>query len=347
MRLSALAMLASIAGVSLGVGSACSQGQTADSGVTEPLQISGAQFVSGPLPGTPPADAGSSEAGADSGAPGLAPLSVTTVTFSNAFIVSGLSGTAVSGLTTSDAVAIGVQLANKGTGYWVLPVQGEDVQFPGQRDFSFTASFNPTDTPGDTDLRVVAIGKSGSAGLQVNAPICLESRVPDNGHACFPHEAVPAAVISLTWDNDFDLDLTVITPSGRNVNPKTDPTTASVDSGVGPVTSPYGVGLYDGMTGVIDRDSMGECVVDGWREEDLVFQDFPATGTYLIYADPFEACGQESVRFNMTIWLPGSDGNLHASFTQSGELLASQVTGGEPPDGGTVAGLFVAMKEFE
>jgi hypothetical protein len=344
-RLSFFVIVAVVGGVSSG--SACSEGQASNTGLGEPLQVSGAQFISGPMPGMAPRDGGggsSGEAGADGG---LSPLSVPNVTFTNAFIVSGLSGTGVAGLATTDAVAVGVELENKGTGYWVVPTQGEDVQFPGQRDFGFSVSFNRQDTPGNTALRVVAIGQSGNGGLQVNAPICIESRVPDNGHACEPTKPVPAAVFSLTWDSAFDLDLNVQTPSGSVVNPKTAPTTGIADGGAIPLMSPEAVGLYDGSVGVIDRDSMGECVVDGWREEDLVFQDYPATGLYDIYANPFASCGQAAVRFTLTIYEPGSDGNLHATFTRSGELLSNDTTGGALPDGGSVAGLFVAEKEFE
>jgi hypothetical protein len=357
-------LVAWVVGASVESTAACS-GQTADQGVTEPIQVSAtpgqaaAQFVAGPLPGTPPFDAGpSSEAGedggghADGGAPSLPPLTVTMVTFTNPFITSGYAGTKVLGDVTSDAVAVGVQLADQGTGYWVVPTQGADVNFPGQSVLGFSVSFNRADTAGFTNLRLVGISASGSAGLQVNAPICIQPRVPDNGHACSPPSnprPVPAAVLSLTWDTAFDLDLVVITPSGRNVNPKSDTTTAAiVDSGSIPVPAPASVGLFDGTIGVIDRDSMGECVVDGWREEDLVFQDYPSElGNYLIYADPFQSCGQAAVRFTLTIWEPGSDGNLHATFTSSGELLSSQTTGGEPPDGASVAGLYIAEKAFD
>jgi hypothetical protein len=321
-------------------------GQSANSGVGEPLQVSGqAQFISGRLPGAAPPDAGSDaavETGADLGA-----LLVTSVTLTNPFIVSGISGTGVSGLVSSDAVAVGIAMANQGTGYWVVPTQGQDIQFPGQRDFSFTANFNPSDPPGNVALRVVAIGAAGNAGVEANAPVCLESRIPDFGHACIPTRAVPAAVFTLAWDSPFDLDLTVVTPSGRNVNPKSNPVTASVDAGPLVLTGQESVGLYDGTTGIIDRDSMGNCVVDGWRQEDLVFQDYPETGFYDIYADPFASCGQPAVRFTLTIYEPGADGNLHATFSRSGELLANQTTGGAAPDGGSVAGLFVAEKEFE
>jgi hypothetical protein len=305
---------------------ACSSGTQADVGLSEPIQVSGGQFFSGPLPGSPPAaysptaDAGSA----------LAPLSVTNVTFQNAFVVSGHSGTGVTGLVTSDAVAVGVQLENAGSGYWVVPVQSPDVQFAGQSDFGFSLSFNPDDRTGQTQLRVVGIGANGAAGQQTNTPLCIESRVPDNGHACAPSVKVPKAVFTLTWNTNFDVDLHVVTPDGRDVNPKTAVTTVALDADKVPPT-----------VGAIDRDSIGECVIDGWREEDLVFQDAPPNGNYLIYASPFSSCGQAAVVFTFNLYEAGADGNLHSTFTRSGELLANDVTGG------ISTGLFVAQKTFE
>lgn len=314
----------------------CSGGEQADVGINEPIQISGsgAQFISGPLPGSPPGG-GSTEAEAGAaeveGGAAVPPLSVTSVSFQNSTLISGINGTSVSGLVTTGGVSsVGVQLENQGTGYWVVPLQAADVQFPGQSDFGFSLSLNPGDAPGQTHLRFVAIAPDGTAGQQTNAPICIESRVPDNGHACAPYKKVPAAVLSLTWNTDFDVDLHVVTPDGRDVNAKTAGTTIPLDSDIVPPT-----------VGHIDRDSIGDCVIDGWREEDLVFQDFPPSGNYLIYAAPFESCGQEAVIFTLNIYAPGADGNLHSTFTRSGELLANDVTGG------TSAGLFVVTKEYE
>jgi hypothetical protein len=317
-----------LGGVFVAVG--CSEGEQADVGLGEPIQVSGAQFISGALPGTSPAPL--PDGGVvlmDGGPTVLSPLSVTSVTFQNAIIVSGLAGTSVSGLVTNDAVAVGVQLAGKGSGYWVVPVQGQDVQFPGQSDFGFSLSFSPTDSPGQTDVRVVAISASGAAGQQTNAPVCIESRVPDNGHACTPVKKVPRAVFTLTWNTNFDVDLHVITPAGRDVNAKTATTSVALDAGLpGPTV------------GVIDRDSIGDCVIDGWREEDLVFQDAPPNGNYLVYAAPFASCGQPATVFTFNLYEAGSDGNLHSTFSRSGELLADDVTGG------TSAGLFVTEKNF-
>lgn len=328
--------LAVIAGLGTAVAVGCNDGQQAYVGYGEPILISGAQFIPGPLPGTPPpplGDAGTvtlPEAGADAGPGASVPLSVTEVLFQNAFIVSGLAGTNVQGLATNDSVAVGVQLAHQGSGYWVVPMQAQDSQFPGQSDFGFSLSLNRNDTPGDTDLNVVAFDKNGNAGQQFAAPICIESRIPDNNHACFPKKLVPRAVFSLTWDVGFDVDLHVVVPSGRDVNAKTAPTSVAIDGGTpGPTI------------GQVDRDSMANCANDGWRQEDLIFQDAPPAGLYQIYAAPFASCGQAAVRFTLNIYEPGSDGNLHSTFSRSGELLANDVTGG------VTTGLFVAEKQFE
>ncbi len=325
------AVLAVAVAVVAAAGAACSSSVPANAGLGEPIQVSGAQFISGPLPGSAPDPDASAAAEPDAGPPVLTPLSVTSVIFTNSTVVSGIGGTSVSGLATSDTVAVGVRLESLGTGYWVVPIQGQDAQFPGQSDFGFSLSFDRGDSPGETNLHVVAIGSSGAAGQEVDAPICIQSRVPDNGHACEPNHKVPQAVFTLTWNVDFDVDLHVITPGGFDVNPKTLVTSQPYDGGL-PVPP---------TLGLIDRDSIGNCVVDGWREEDLVFQDAPPDGNYLVYAAPFASCGQEAVTFTFTIYEPGSDGNLHPTFTRSGELLANDATGGASP------GLFVAQKTFD
>ncbi len=290
---------------------ACSNGVDANSGLDEPIQVSG-QFISGSLP---------------TGTARTGKLSVTSIIFQNPRIVSGLAGTSVSGLVTNDAASVGVQLTGKGTGYWVVPVQGPDSQSPGQNDFGFSLGVKASDSPGLAQLSVVAIGADGTAGQVAQGALCIESRVPDNGHACNPKAAVPRAVFSLRWDTNFDVDLHVITPAGRDVNAKTAITSVALDAGPpGPTV------------GVIDRDSLGNCAVDGWRQEDLVYQDAPPKGTYLIYAAPFSACGQTAVRFVLDIYEPGPDGNLHSTFTRVGELLSNDVTGGTSP------GLFVAQR---
>ena len=312
----------------VGVAVACSEGQKADVGVTEPMQVSGAQFISGDLPGSPPVDGGAAED--DGGASAvLGPLTVAEVDFNNSNVIPGASGKSFSGRVTPDAVAVGVRLADLGSGYWVVPVGARDGQVPTTSDFNLSASFDIDDPPGPRALRIIAIDGNGQGGTEVDTELCLEWRIPDNRHECVPSNPVPAVVFSLQWDTNFDVDLHVITPSGVDVNPKTNPLAVPIDAGEPPPSDPK-----------IDRDSLGQCVPDGWRQEDLVFPDYPATGPYDVYADPFSSCGQSAVRFVLTIYEAGSDGNLHATFTQAGELLASDQTGGAS------SGLFIAEKQF-
>ena len=297
----------------------------------EPLQISGAQFISGPLPGTLPGAAGQVPAGA---------LEVTGINLQPRPLGAGWTNQAISGLVTSDATAVGVEFADMGTGYWVVVVGGTDTQSPGQSDFSFTASFNASDPPGMHQLRVVAIGPSGKAGPQSEGAICFDTPYPDNLHACAPSKAPPAAVISVNWDTNFDLDLHVALPSGAEVSPKMP--AVAVDAGVAPQ---------------FDRDSLQGCVADGVREEDLVFQDSPPPGNYEIRVDPFASCGQPAAHFTVSVYESQPAGvcatcrnapsaatcancQLARVFSQNGELLASQATGGSSP------GLFIESQTF-
>lgn len=323
---------ASVAALVLAV--ACDDGMPANSGLTEPILVHGAQFVSGPLPGAPPIDGGpvipTGDGGADGGvAVKLPPLTVTNTGFLSPVVLPGFGGKQVSGRATKDAAAIGVKLEGLGSGYWVVPIADPDPDFPGQNDFGFSMDFDANDPAGRRQLLTVAIDASGNAGTQVETPMCIEARIPDNLHECQKTNPVPRAVFTLQWDTDFDLDLHVILPDGRDVNPK-QPITYPMDAGTAPLTDAR-----------IDRDSLRACVPDGLRQEDLMFLDEPARGTYQLYVDPFDSCGQHSVRFNMIVSEPGSDGNLHATFTRSGELLQLQETGGGS------RGLFVFEKQFK
>jgi hypothetical protein len=296
------------------------EGQPALSGIGEPIQVQGGQFLSGALPG----------AKVDGGASG-SPV-VTAVTFNNQLVIPGAAGKSFGGR-TAGASAVGVRFADMGTGYWVVPIAEPDPQFPGENAFRFSANFDADAPAGNHNLLFVAIDSAGHPGAQTALPLCLQWRIPDNLHSCVPSIAPPNAVISLRWDTNFDLDLHVLTPSGVDVSPKL-PLAAPPDAGGGPI---------DPKAARIDRDSLGGCIPDGLRQEDLVFQEPPASGAYQISVDPFAACGQASVRFELTVFrVSGTcpDCNLDVTFTRAGELLASQTTGGASP------GLFVTEVAF-
>jgi hypothetical protein len=298
----------------------------------EPIQVAGGQFIAGVLPGMPP---WVSVDGAAQDPAELTHLAIDDAV-SRPFgpLVPGAAHQQFSGFATQDAVAIGVTMADEGTGYWVVPVGGLNPQLPGKVDWEYFADFNPQDPPGRHKLRLVAIDAAGGAGRQVEVPVCIDSLLPDNGHTCIPDRVPPAAVISLQWDDDFDLDLHVVTPDGVDISAKAPqpPTDGQFDGGA-----------PDGGVPAVDRDSLVACVPDGFRQEDLIFQSPPVPGIYRIYAKPFAACGQMAVRFTVNVYaLTGAcpDCGLEASFTQSGELLASQAVAD------TTSGLFIHEVEL-
>jgi hypothetical protein len=307
-----------LTGLACGVLSACDTGTGILTGIGEPLGISGGQFIEGSLPGSPPGtDAG---IGDDSGA--IPPLTVTGVTFNSTIVEPGQAGKPFGGNVSLDAVAVGVALEGLGTGYWVRPTGAPDATQPGTAGFSLTANFNPNDAAGVHNLLIVGIGESGQAGIQYATPLCFISRIPDNGHACDPSKAPPNTIFTLQWDTNFDLDLHVRTPGGREYSPR-QLYGGPFDAGIPPMIPP---GLPH-----IDRDSLANCVPDGLNQEDLIFPDPPSPGQYTVYVDPFASCGQPWAHFKFTLYqvsgaCPAC--SLAPITSVSGEVLASQETGG-------------------
>jgi hypothetical protein len=295
---------------------------------TEPIELTGGQFIPGPLPGAAPDDS----LDAAAGRAGSSPLTIDTgqvlgIARPVLPLVAGATSQSFSGLATPDSVSIGVAMEGAGTGYWVVPVGGPDTFHSGWVAWSFLLNFNPSDPPGPLKLLLVAFDDAGHAGTQVEVPgLCIDAIIPDNLHACLPENPPPAAVISLHWDDDFDLDLHVVTPDGVDINPKNAGGRAS-DGGAPPAGGP-----------VIDRDSLVNCIPDGFRREDVIFQAPPSAGNYLLYVDPFASCAEAAVRFTIDVYVTAGacpNCGLAHTFTLSGELLAIQATGGASP------GLFI------
>jgi hypothetical protein len=300
---------------------ACDDGVGPDTGLTQPMITSG-QFVPGDLPGTPPlADDAAAPvmAGGDAGA---AHLEVRGLSVGAGEIQAGGGSQSFSGTVTSDAVAVGMRIQSMGTGYWVVPVGSPDPSDPTVVGFGATVGFEPTIPPGVHNLLFVAIDASGRGGVQTAEKYCFANIIPDNNHVCNPTKAPPAAVLTLTWDTNFDLDLHVVTPDGTDINPQAPYGTDVVDAGPSDLANlPH-----------IDRDALRGCVANGQRQEDVIFPQPLPRGTYTINVDPYAACGQAATRFTFTLRETRGtcpDCNLETVGNPvSGELLASQVTGG-------------------
>jgi hypothetical protein len=312
------------------VQTACSS-QAQNSGITEPLRVTyggtnNAQFRAGDLPGSKPLTSAQTLANAPQSPPTVSSLSV-----SGTVVRESDTGFTISGLTSSEAVAVGIRFADLGTGYWVLPVAGQDPTHPGTFTWSATADFGANIPAGFHSLLVVGIDNTGHGGTQAEQDLCVASDVPDNLSACSPGAKPPTTVLSMVWDTAVDLDLRVITPQGKIVDPKHPSTALAVNGRVDPSVP---------GTGVFDTDAERDCVDTGHRRENLVWQDPPDPGRYYVYASLYSACGQSSVRFTVSLNQPGpiEDGGVRelvSTFERTGELLASDA------DAGTSLGLFV------
>jgi hypothetical protein len=126
-----------------------------------------------------------------------------------------------------------------------------------------------------------------------------------------PWEATGAAVVSLTWDSNADLDLQMVTPSLVQVDAKHTASAARVDGGL-----PAG-------EGALERDSNIGCVPDGHRQENIVWATPPTPGQYLFKVDMFASCGEPVANFVLRVYVGGE-----LKLTQAGRLLGSDADNG-------------------
>jgi hypothetical protein len=302
-------------------------GETLTAGATEPIRVydvllkEAASFKPGKLPGKRPLTAAEVASGTKPASP-----SITSLTAQNGVTAAGATGKVFTGRVSPSAAAVAIQLARGGSGYFLVPAGSPDPMNNKELDFGITVDFSDEVPVGEQELLFVALDERGRAGTQFDQPLCISPAIPDNLNACRPTIAPPALVISLDWDTPVDLDLQVVTPQGKLVDSK-HPTTVIPEGDAG-IVAPLPAGA-----GVLDRDSNAGCVVDGHQREDLVFQDKPARGHYLVYANLFDSCGQASARFDLSFHAehagrkPGTF-EVVETYRTSGELLSVDENGG-------------------
>jgi hypothetical protein len=279
-----------------------------------------AQFREAELPGLPPLTTDEVNGGVRPKSP-----SVSSVSLANSLIPIGEPSRSISGHASLDAVAVAARFPDAGSGYWLVPTGSADVVNSGELEWRMRASFGQNIKPGLHQLLFAALDARGRSGTQAALNVCLTPEVPDDGNACDPTVSPPALVISLDWDAPVDLDLRVITPSGKVVDSK-HPSTADEDADGKLDLGAPGIGI-------IDHDAFAHCSPSAGRRENLVFQTTPSAGTYLIYVNLYDACGEAGVHFDVSLQVaaPGEEPDTFAvkqTFRQAGELQAIQENGG-------------------
>jgi hypothetical protein len=269
----------------------CGDSQAAPSGLDEPVRVAGGQFIAGNFPES------------HGSAPGVSAINIHDLE-----LLEGASGKSVTGLAGPGSLSVAVALQGLGHGYWVVPVGAEDLNAPGFFDWSASLSFS-TNVPGPTaQLVFAAADSSGQFGPPITQSLDVKSLVP-MGHV----------VASLTWGVDADLDLHLVSPSGKELSSKHPNTIASDNKGM-PVAG----------SGLLDHDSLASCIPDGLRTENVVWSDAPEAGAYTVYVDMFSACGKPAANFKFSLLVDGQ-----TVLEKAGRLLDIDA------DGGASSGLFV------
>lgn len=210
-----------------------------------------------------------------------------------------------------EAYSVGVQLRGQGSGYWVFPVGGEDPIIPGVLEWGTTFDVGAEAEPGRHKLALVAFDKAGKAGAETLVDVCVRRDIPDNGNVCDPTREPPEAIATLRWNADVDMDLSVVAPDGTRYG-----------------RQKYGAYEDGDPLWTIDADASAVCVGDGRRIENFIWHKRPSKGTWYIYANLFDACGEASVRFELTTYRKKThdDGtfSLEEERVVVGELLRAQ-----------------------
>lgn len=246
------------------------------------LRVDGGQFFRGDMPGD------------ESGPP------VRTVAVSPIVHPGSVSRTC-SGV--MDPAATAVALALEGdSGYWIVPAGLPDVTAPGFPTFATSIAFSSRLPVGTRMFLARAVDREGRFGASFVRPLDV-TPVP---------RPVGRFVISLTWDDEADLDLHVVDPRGveiwkRNINSYEPPPPGASPE---PPNTPH-------PGGVLDFDSNAACVQDGRRAENVVYADKPPSGHYVVRVDTFSLCKAAGARWRVEGFSDGvSIGAAQGSSTE-------------------------------
>jgi len=276
----------------------CGDEQSNPSGIGEPFRVQRAQYFEGTLPGSPPQPPDMMT----SWEPGD-PARVIDMMVTGVQIEQGTGSKRLPGRASNNTYSIGLSAPSVSTGWWMIGAADLDTSVD-RVTFTAIADFSHSLRPGPLPVLLVGLDREGNAGVQFREPLCITSTGPEKDAAC-NGTPLPAAAITLTWDTNVDLDLVVLSPEGRLVSGK-NPPLHKLDKGDTGELSPH-----------VDRDSNGNCVLDGVRTESLIWPTLTEdqgeterpSGLYQVYANLFDPCGQQTVRFHLTITTsaPASD----------------------------------------
>jgi hypothetical protein len=258
-------------GPALGLSAGCG-GASPESGVTAWMRIANAQFV----PGTLATDTSGTE-----------PL-VRQVALMTSQVAPGQENVPVSGsVEKGSAVLIGL---SGDSGYWIVPTTVLDLSLPDNYDFAAQMTFSPLTTVGSHSLIFRPVAADGTQGPAQVYPLAVAVAPPPTGQLVF----------SLSWDTQSDMDLHVDVPNPAD---PTKPIEIWYKAAVGvPIPGPGQPPVTPDQVaaaGYLDFDSNAACVIDGRRQENVIFPMAPPAGQYTVRVDANSLCGQAAAQWQV------------------------------------------------
>jgi hypothetical protein len=199
--------------------------------------------------------------------------------------------------------------------YWIVPAATANLDVGGGKDllFSTTLSYASHIAAGRHDLVLRAIMADGRMGPLVIQAVMISDFADVQG----------TLDVRLSWSTNADLDLHVVVP----VTPASPPdpkAPAEIEVWVNnpsslpprPVFDPY---TPEDITngGLLDFDSNGSCVIDGRRQENVVWGAAPPSGMYTVRVDAVSMCGEVFAQWQVDVFLNGNPVPVDAAYGEA------------------------------
>jgi hypothetical protein len=261
-------------------------GVTSDPGLGAQLRVAGAQFYEGDLP----------RATSD--------VAVTGIDSLNNTIWPGQVNKAIGGRLGPRGIAAAIQLMGD-SGFWVVPADAPDLNMPDQLTWSAKASFSDAIEAGSHDVLISAVDDNREFGPPNTLTLTVQSRELDLTGT--------KLAVSLRWDTESDLDLHLVLPDGTivwsgNLN-------SYVPPPPGDPTDPNAAAAG----GILDVDSNAQCLIDGRREENIVWRGdlaMPPAGNYAVLVDTFSLCAATTAHWTVDVFEHADEASIaHAEGT--------------------------------
>jgi hypothetical protein len=246
----------------------CGPSVSDDPGANAYLRVPGSTFVRGSMPASAP------------GAPRVA-----SVVLVNAVIHPDSVGYPIAGALEPGATAAAVGLRGD-VGYWIVPAGLPNVATPTDPSFAAMATFSSGIVPGGYTLVVQAVDAQGHFGSPSTQILTAQAS---------PSAPAGDLVITLTWDTESDMDLHVVDPAGVEI----------FHGAMSDQPPPFAPQPEAGSYGHLDWDSNGNCVIDGKRQESVVWPNPPPPGAYVVRVDAASLCGQPIAHWSVEATLVG------------------------------------------